>query len=248
MGDDAWVSSDERRGDDSAGGTPCAVITEDGVVVLLRGVAGAWSGEGPAGRGHGDIPAVLRACAVDPDPEWVAAIDAALAVETARGHGGGRTGLVVRRGTDAPRLHVTRSANRESVRRHGLDPARMTRPGIAGSETPEWDGIFVAGEDEAAWFRSFVQEETDVWAVDVRGLWLVSDPACSGGFDQAWAIVPGRIGPERLALAVAGGDGVVAGDGGAGSDARAGGDAARGSDVDGRSNGRGGPLASRKSP
>ncbi|WP_157251964.1 hypothetical protein [Patulibacter americanus] len=206
------MSSGQAGDDDTVEDAGRTVMAPGGDVLLVPDAEGTWSGEGPAGRGRGDVETVLRACARDPDPEWVATVSTALEHEAARGHGDGRAALLVSRGTDEVRFHVTRSANRESVLRHGLDPRRMTLPGIAGNPEPEWDGVFLGDEGEESWFRTFVEEETDVWAVDVRGLWLVSDPSSSGGRDDRWVIVPGRVPPERLALVAAGGDAGRGGD------------------------------------
>jgi hypothetical protein len=66
-------------------------------------------------------------------------------------------------------FHVTRAANRSSIRDHGLDWRRMKHPGIANSDVPESEGVFLARDrDEAAWFvrmggRS--GEAIDVWEV-----------------------------------------------------------------------------------
>jgi hypothetical protein len=70
-------------------------------------------------------------------------------------------------------FHVSDRANRESIRRHGLDWRRMgTTPGIAGSHVPEHAGVFLA-EDEgtAKWFvemgRSGGVTDLDVWEVSL---------------------------------------------------------------------------------
>ncbi len=70
-----------------------------------------------------------------------------------------------------PRLfHVTSVLNRESIRAHGLDWTLMgAAPGIAGSGSPETDGVFLCPSEFDAGF--FVQINNtggpvDVWAVD----------------------------------------------------------------------------------
>lgn len=70
-------------------------------------------------------------------------------------------------------FHVTDAANRESVRRHGLDWRRMsTTPGIAGSEAPECEGVFLARDSwEAKWFVEMGRRRgvttIDVWEVSL---------------------------------------------------------------------------------
>jgi hypothetical protein len=66
--------------------------------------------------------------------------------------------------------HVTSSANRDSIHRHGLDWGRMSsEPGIAGSPTPEQPGVFLAADRFEADF--FVQmghhrlASVDIWEV-----------------------------------------------------------------------------------
>ena len=70
-----------------------------------------------------------------------------------------------------PRLfHVTSVQNRESIRAHGLDWTLMgAAPGIAGSGSPEAEGVFLCPSEFDAGF--FVQINNtggpvDVWAVD----------------------------------------------------------------------------------
>ena len=69
----------------------------------------------------------------------------------------------------ASRFHVTSTANRDSIRRHGLDWRRMgAARGIAGSLAPEVEGCFLA-EDEwtADWFVRLNNTggPVDVWEV-----------------------------------------------------------------------------------
>jgi hypothetical protein len=65
-------------------------------------------------------------------------------------------------------LHVTPSENRDSILRHGLD-WRHGRGGIAGSRSPEQDGVFLARDRSEAEF--FVQmgkrrfAALDIWAI-----------------------------------------------------------------------------------
>jgi len=66
-------------------------------------------------------------------------------------------------------LHVSSAANRESILAHGLDWTRMgAAPGIAGSMSPEEEGIFLCRDEFEA--RFFIDMNNtggpvDVWAV-----------------------------------------------------------------------------------
>ena len=68
-------------------------------------------------------------------------------------------------------FHITDRANRESIRRHGLDWRRMgTALGIAGSRAPRYEGIFLAeGKGIAMFFvdmaRMNERHAIDVWEV-----------------------------------------------------------------------------------
>jgi hypothetical protein len=57
-------------------------------------------------------------------------------------------------------FHVTPTANRESIERYGLDWRRMIGAGIAGSENPEREGIFLVEHlDEARFFMETLAAE-----------------------------------------------------------------------------------------
>ncbi|MFY9890632.1 MAG: hypothetical protein WAK71_20105 [Streptosporangiaceae bacterium] len=66
-------------------------------------------------------------------------------------------------------FHVSSAANRDSIRRHGLDWTRMGAAcGIAGSQEPEVEGIFLCRDEwEVAWFVQMNNTggPVDVWAV-----------------------------------------------------------------------------------
>jgi hypothetical protein len=68
-------------------------------------------------------------------------------------------------------------------------------PGIAGSQRPEIEGIYLARSlSEGLWFAAFgTHASIDVWSVDVRGLALLDGP-------DGFPYFPGSIGPERLQL------------------------------------------------
>jgi hypothetical protein len=99
-------------------------------------------------------------------------------------------------------FHASRSPNRDSIARHGLDWRRMDRPGIAGSVEPEWPGVFLCASLESArWFAGMPRPgPADIWRVQVDGLWLEGDPGASGGGDDDWMISPEPIPPEQLTL------------------------------------------------
>ena len=81
--------------------------------------------------------------------------------------------------------HVSSVANRASIEAHGLDWRLMKHaPGIAGSPSPEIDGVFLC-EDRwvAAWFVELnnTDGDVDIWAVD--GIAEIS-PRGSGRYDR----------------------------------------------------------------
>jgi hypothetical protein len=126
------------------------------------------------------------------DP-WVAAVCAALAREH-RGEVPRRQRLDVFLG-DGELFHVSAAANRESIARHGLDWRRMgAAAGVAGSPTPEVAAIFLADDWSVDFFLQMAYKVSDVWAVDVTGLWLEGGP-------DGWYIVPQPIPASRLRLA-----------------------------------------------
>jgi len=97
--------------------------------------------------------------------------------------------------------HVSPRINRDSIREHGLDWKLMTsaETGIAGSPTPEEQGVFLSRDIwEARWFSGFggPGRLLDIWEVDVSGLCLEST---SDGF----LICRCAISPDRLSLAEA---------------------------------------------
>ena len=95
-------------------------------------------------------------------------------------------------------FHVTSSKNRDSIWRHGLDWTRMGAScGIAGSPTPEQDGIFLCrGEPETRFFISGNNTggPVDVWEVDgVDAAELVESP-------EGFSLVPRQIPPSQLRM------------------------------------------------
>jgi hypothetical protein len=159
-----------------------------------------WYGEGPGGVAAGALEAVIAACAAPAtDAEWIGAVVAA--VQRTLAARAQRAGLLVKRGSGYM-FHASRSVNRESIARHGLDWRRMSGPGIAGSDEPEWAGIFLSSELESArWFASMSGAgPADIWRVRVDGLWLESDPNSSSGLDDLWMIAAAPIPPEDVVL------------------------------------------------
>ena len=69
----------------------------------------------------------------------------------------------------AIRFHVTSSANRASIRQHGLDWSRMgAAPGIAGSIAPEVQGCFLAADERDVDYFAAMNNTggpVDVWEV-----------------------------------------------------------------------------------
>lgn len=93
-------------------------------------------------------------------------------------------------------FHATAAANRESIRRHGLDWRRMgAAPGIAGSTRPELPAVFACdSRDDISFFLHIARTPADIWAVDVEGLWVETGP-------YGWWIISQPIGPGCLTLA-----------------------------------------------
>jgi hypothetical protein len=183
-------------------GWTCRVLGPLGDVELeqLDAAGAEWFGEGPGGTAAGTMETVLAACAGDDaDPEWIDAVANAIEREVAVGLR--RSMLLVKRG-EGWMFHASRSSNRESIARHGLDWGRMTEAGIAGSTQAEWPGVFLCAELESArWFAQMARPgPADIWRVRVDGLWLEGDPGASGGGDDDWMIAAGPIPAEDVAL------------------------------------------------
>jgi hypothetical protein len=148
-----------------------------------------WFASGPSGEHVGGLAAALAAVAdANADEAW---LDTVTAVVTADRVGERRSGLVVRQ-ADGVWFHATFVENRASILAHGLDWRQFAESGIAGSQAPETNGIFLCSDIESAGF--FVQmgrrrgREVDIWAAALDGQWLISDPSSSGGLDDNWMI------------------------------------------------------------
>jgi hypothetical protein len=92
-------------------------------------------------------------------------------------------------------FHVSASANRESIRKHGLDWTRMgAAPGlVSGEHLPEEPLVYLDEERGLSlWFRTHGQL-MDVWEVRAEGLDLVRT-------GDGWIVSPKPIPPERLTL------------------------------------------------
>lgn len=106
---------------------------------------------------------------------------------------GRRNSLELRRG-DGSMYHVSASANRESIFKYGLDWHRMgSTPGVAGSRKPELPGIFLQEHEDDDFFAQMARTATDMWRVNVEGLWIESGPS-------GWWFVAHPIDPDRLEL------------------------------------------------
>jgi hypothetical protein len=157
---------------------------------------------GGSRRAFGRPEEVITAVSGRPvDDPWVRAVCAALARERTWTHGGRRWMLLVKLG-EGTMFHATAAANRDSIRRNGLDWQRMDAAfGIAGSQEPELPGIFLcATREDARFFTDMARAPSDIWQVRVDGLWLEGDPGASGGGDDIWMILPEPVGPDRLKL------------------------------------------------
>ena len=98
-----------------------------------------------------------------------------------------------------PLFHVSSAANRESIRSHGLDWTRMgAAGGIAGSMTPEENGVFLCRDEfEARFFTDLgsTGDPVDVWVVaGVEEGGLVT-----GG--PGFCYFPAAISPAQVTLA-----------------------------------------------
>jgi hypothetical protein len=107
-------------------------------------------------------------------------------------------------------FHVSSSTNRSSIEQFGLDSCRMgAATGVAGSNKPEQDGVFLCETEwEVGWFSRMRASTVkvgrggevgdaatvDVWAVDdVDVDDLVVSP-------EGYKYLPGVIEPRRLTL------------------------------------------------
>jgi hypothetical protein len=173
-------------------------------LVELDDKAGVWAGAFPGcPDAYGSAGEVIAALTSRPlaDP-WVCEVVAALGRDpewaTWWGAGTGRLRqhleIVQGRGE---RVHATAAANRESIYRHGLDWNRMgPAPGLAGSTRPELPAIFVCEDlDDVSFLLHMAQVPTDIWTVDVNGIWLENGPS-------GWQVISHPIAQQRLTLLV----------------------------------------------
>jgi hypothetical protein len=183
-------------------GQTCKVLSPLGDVLLeqLDAAGEDWFGAGPGGESLGTITEAFRASAhPDVDPEWLVAVLAALERELVSDH---RRSFLSLRAATGTWYHATRSESRDSIRRYGLDWARMSAPGIAGSVRPESAGIFLCATLESAqWFaRMFHTDGADVWSARLEGGWLESSPGDGGGLGEDWMIYPQPIPASQIRL------------------------------------------------
>jgi hypothetical protein len=168
-------------------------------LVELDRDASVWGGSlAGVPDAFGTVSQVLAALSARPgDDPWAAEVAAALDRERGWGIAGGwrRPVLEVFQGNGLM-FHATAAANRESIRRHGLDWRRMgAAPGIAGSTRPELPAVFVCdSREDVSFFLRMARTPTDVWTVDAGGLWVETGP-------NGWWIISRPIDPGRLTLA-----------------------------------------------
>ena len=177
-------------------GWNCTVLAAAGEVDVeqLDDAGLEWLALGPGGEFTGPLAQALKeAISGDAEPGWVEAVVDAVAREI--GVGNRRSQLLVKRGTGVW-FHVTFSANRESIRRHGLDWNYMSGYGIAGSTAPEWPGIFLCDSLEDAHFFVVIGSRrgpVDTWEVELEGQWLEGAPNSDGGGGDNWMVCPEPI-------------------------------------------------------
>jgi hypothetical protein len=161
-----------------------------------------WLAVGPSGKCTGGLECALGAAAgTQADARWIGAVAEAIRREIVVGER--RSQLLVKRGTGLW-FHATFASNRESINRHGLDWRYMSGPGIAGSVTAEWPGIFLCDSLEAAEFFAMIGSHrglVDIWETELEGQWLEGAPASDGGGGEDWMICPEPIGRKRIRLA-----------------------------------------------
>jgi hypothetical protein len=173
-------------------------------LVELDEEAGAWAGAFPGSPDvYGNAGEVIAALTAKPlgDP-WVHAVVAALdrdrewASWWGTGTGRLREHLEIVWGR-GERVHATATANRESIYRHGLDWNRMgPARGLAGSTRPELPAIFVCEDlDDVSYLLYMAQGPTDIWSIQVDGLWLENGPT-------GWQVIGHPIASDRLTLLV----------------------------------------------
>ena len=174
-------------------------------LVELDDEAGVWAGAFPGcPDAYGSAGEVIAALTSRPlyDP-WVREVVAALgrdrewATRGGTGTGRLRQRLEIVRG-QGKRVHATAAANRESIDRHGLDWNRMgLARGLAGNTRPELPAIFVCEDlnDMSFLLQHVAQVPTDIWSVDVDGIWLENAP-------NGWQLISYPVARERLTLLV----------------------------------------------
>jgi hypothetical protein len=159
-----------------------------------------WFAVGPGGDAGGGLREVLlTASAGGTEVAWIDAVVVAIGHELSVGERRVYVGVAQ---VSRTWFHATRAENRDSIRKHGLDWAKMTEEGIAGSKEPEWPGIFLCSTLESArWFARMPRSgHADIWEVELHNAWLESAPADGGGMGGDWMICPTPIDPKRLRL------------------------------------------------
>jgi hypothetical protein len=141
-----------------------------------------------------DSDVIARTTGRSASDPWVAAVVSALGHERTWRSLGRRRILDVRIGS-GEMFHVAAATNRASILEHGLDWRRMRGHGIAGSQGPELDAIFLCESlDEAEFFLWMATSPSDVWTVRVDQLVIENGP-------DGWWIVTQPVPPEQLGIA-----------------------------------------------
>jgi hypothetical protein len=158
-----------------------------------------WAAVGPGGSASGPLSeSLVVAAGASAETGWINAVVGAVQHRVSAPSPNSVVLVAKESGTW---FHATRSANRESIDRYGLDWRRMGDvPGIAGSRRPERDGVFLCRRlQDAHWFADMPRDDvTDIWAARLDGVWLEAE--AGGGVDLDWALCPRPIPRSDLEL------------------------------------------------
>jgi hypothetical protein len=155
---------------------------DDGLLCAGRNSrTGAWA----FGNTATVIAGVTAREASDP---WVRRVVQSLDAERKRAGRAWRRGQIEVVKGNGELAHATSRQNRESIQAHGLDWRLMgDARGIAGSATPEVEGIYLVEIEAVSFFTAMPEIDPDVWIVDAEGIWLETGPE---GFLHASEPIP----------------------------------------------------------